>query len=129
MRTPDENVAAARACIGARFRPHGRDPAHGLDCVGLVAIAFARAVPGRYALRGGRPEAVARLIADAGLAPVDIGDAGAGALLLVEVGPGQLHLVVTTPRGFVHADAGLRRVTEAPGRPAGSVIGAWTDGD
>ena len=31
--------ATARALVGVRFRLHGRDAVHGLDCVGLVALA------------------------------------------------------------------------------------------
>jgi len=116
-------VRAARACLGARFRPHGRDPAWGLDCVGLAARAFGIAVPADYPLRGGRPERVAAFAAAAGLAVRAA--AGPGDLVLVRSGPGQLHLVVLTGRGFVHADAGLRRVVEVPGRPAWPALGAW----
>lgn len=123
MRTRDAIVAAARGCIGARFRPHGRDPAFGLDCVGVVAIAYAVPVPADYALRGGSAEAIARLIDGAGFARVD--RAEAGDLQLIEAGPGQLHLVVRSPLGFVHADAGLRRVVEVPGDPAGVVRATW----
>ena len=65
------------------------------------------------------------MIEAAGLSAVPVQANGPGTLLLVEAGPGQLHLAVTTPHGFVHADAGLRRVTEVPGRPAGTVLGAW----
>lgn len=32
-------VARARAAIGARFRPRGRVPEAGLDCVGLAGWA------------------------------------------------------------------------------------------
>src|SRR3546814_13891877 len=49
-------AAAAAQLLGTRFRLHGRDPATGLDCVGLVACAFERAgvtlqVPRGYHLR------------------------------------------------------------------------------
>ena len=125
--TKDDIVAAARACVGARFRVHGRDPAFGLDCVGVAGIAFGRPVPSDYPVRGGDPHAVAALIAGTGLRGKAVEAAGAGDLLLVDAGPGQLHLVVLTPAGFVHADAGLRRVVEGPGRPAGRPIGAWEE--
>ena len=39
-------VARARGCVGARFRLHGRDPATGLDCVGLAAIAIGEPLRG-----------------------------------------------------------------------------------
>lgn len=118
----DDIVARARACVGARFRPWGRDPALGLDCVGLAGVALGVAVPRDYALRGGEVAAVTARIAAAGLARVD--EAGPGDLVLVGEGAGQLHLAVMTEAGFVHADARLGRVVETPGRPAG-VIGAW----
>lgn len=128
MRTRADIIAAARACVGARFRVHGRDPAFGLDCVGLAGAAFGRAVPDAYPVRGGSPAHVADLVAAAGLRRIPAAEAGPGDLLLVEAGPRQLHLVVLTPEGFVHADAGLRRVVEAPGAPPGAILGAW-DGE
>lgn len=100
--------------VGARFRLHGRDPASGLDCVGLAALAFGRDAPTGYALRGGDAEAVAASL-DAMLVRAD--GAAAGDLLLLRTGPGQLHLAIRTEGGFVHADAGLRRVVERPGAP------------
>jgi hypothetical protein len=121
---------AARACLGVRFRPQGRDPAYGLDCVGLAAVAFRAAghearVPRGYPLRGGEAAAFARLIGASGLRPVPVEEAGEGDLLLLLAGPAQCHLAVRTDTGFVHADAGLRRVIETPGRPAWPILGAW----
>jgi hypothetical protein len=117
---------AALAIVGARFRLHGRDAAHGLDCVGVVAVAlraggYGGAVPSGYALRGGDPTAAldAALVRCDGLA--------AGDVLVMATGPGQLHLAVRTARGFVHADAGLRRVVERVGADW-PVIGAWRMG-
>lgn len=126
MRDRAEIAAAARGCIGARFRPHGRDPAHGLDCVGVAAVAFGRTVAGDYPLRGGRAEAIGARIGAAGLVAIDPMAAGAGDLVMIAAGPGQLHLAVLTAAGFVHADAGLRRVVETPGRPD-RAIGAWRE--
>jgi murein DD-endopeptidase / murein LD-carboxypeptidase len=127
MRGPDEVVAAARQCIGARFRPHGRRPAWGLDCVGVAAIAFCRTVPGRYPLRGGRPDAIIATIDHTGLHRQQCADVLPGALLLIEAGPTQFHLAIATGEGFVHADAGLRRVVEAPARPPGPILAMWTE--
>lgn len=118
-------VARARACVGVRFRAHGRDPAWGLDCAGLAAVAFGRAVPARYPLRGGTPAAVGALAVAAGLKPRTPDAAGPGDLVLVEGGAGQLHLLVLVPGGCVHADAALRRVVERPGRTDAPVLGAW----
>lgn len=120
----DDPVARARAAVGARFRLHGRDPAEGLDCVGLAAWALrVRSVPTGYALRGGAVDAVMMLIGQAGLQRVS--DAQPGDLMLARSGPGQLHLGIWTGNGIVHADAMLRRVVERPGAPAWDVVGFW----
>jgi cell wall-associated NlpC family hydrolase len=84
-------VAAARAAVGARFRLHGRDPATGLDCVGLAAWAlraggFAGKVPDGYALRGGDAGRIAALIEAKGL--VRQAAARAGDVLLCRSGRG-----------------------------------------
>ena len=109
MTRAERVVAAARATVGARFRPHGRDPALGMDCVGVAAWALSAGgyrgrVPAGYALAAGEaaiaPEMLAGLAACAGDAPGD--------LLLCRAGGG-LHLAIATDAGFVHADAGLRR--------------------
>ena len=39
MASDQKIVAAARACIGTPFRPQGRLPGVGLDCIGLAAWA------------------------------------------------------------------------------------------
>ena len=124
MTTSDAVVARARACVGVRFRAQGRDPAHGLDCVGLAAHALGRAAPGGYAPRGdgGGLEPGLR---DAGLAPIAPMAARAGDLLVVAAGPAQRHLVLLTDGGFVHAHAGLRRVVETPGAPPWPAASAW----
>jgi cell wall-associated NlpC family hydrolase len=118
-------VAAARACLGTRFRLHGRSRDGGLDCIGLAAIAYGQSgVPAGYALRGGDPWRVAAAIERFGLVPA--GDPPRAAdLLLLRPGPHQLHLAILTDRGFIHADAGLRRVAEVPGPPLWPVLGRW----
>ena len=120
-------AAAARALVGARFRLHGRDPASGLDCVGVVAAALRAAgwagdVPSGYALRGGDAGQIAVLL-DRHLARGD--GIRPGDIVLAVPGPGQFHLTILTETGFVHADASLRRVVERPGLPPWSVVGAW----
>jgi hypothetical protein len=115
-------VRAARAAVGARFRLHGRDPATGLDCVGLAALATGLEPPTGYALRAGDT--------DAALAWLDtrltrVADGAAGDVMLLAPGPGQLHLAVRTEHGFIHADAGLRRVVERPGAPPWPCLATW----
>lgn len=119
-------VARARACVGARFRLQGRDPAIGVDCVGLAAVAFDIVAPhADYGLRGGDAVVFVAMIERAGLRKIEPDIANAGSLLMVMPGPRQLHLLVLTPTGFVHADARLRRVVEVVGRPAFPILHAW----
>lgn len=121
---------AAEALAGVSFRLHGRDPARGLDCVGLLAAALAAcgrpaALPNGYALRN---LMVAPLLPDPGelgfvvaSGPVEPGD-----VVLVHAGPGQLHLAIAVPDGhFVHAHAGLGKVVVQPGLPAGDILHRW----
>ena len=121
---PDEVVARARALVGCRFRPQGRSPADGLDCIGLVALAIdACDVPRNYALRGGAPARLARELSAGGLKPVET--MAPGDVIIVKTGPGQLHLGVFTGTGLVHGDAGLRRVTERPLPWPWPILGIW----
>jgi len=119
-------VEAARRFVGAPFRLHGRDPATGLDCVGLVAAALAAMgrtpiVPRTYALRNSDITnllgfAAANGFEDIG-GPVEPGD-----LVLVRPGPAQFHLLIAERSGsFIHAHAGLRRVVRMPG-PLGLTV-------
>lgn len=102
---------------GAPFRPQGRDPATGLDCVGLVWAAYADAgrmlrPPAGYPLRGWRRERIEASLGAAGFGEVD--DRRDGDVLLIALAAGQFHLGVLGPASFVHAHAGLRRVVETP---------------
>lgn len=120
----DAIVDRARALIGVRFRPQGRSPATGLDCVGLVAAAVeAKGVPCDYALRGGSPDRLAGGLRKAGLRRM--GTARPGDVLVMLAGPEQLHLGIFTGNGLVHGDAGLGRMVERPGPVPWPVIGCW----
>lgn len=120
-------VAAARACVGTRFRLQGRTPGLGLDCIGVVIVAAAgagvRLADQRdYALGG---EEQARL--DAALAGqmTPVGEAAAGDVLAFAPAAGLRHLGVWTGEGIVHAHAGLRRVVEGPAPAEWVRVGAW----
>ncbi|WP_324750787.1 peptidoglycan endopeptidase [Sphingomonas sp. LY54] len=120
-------VDRARALVGVRFRPQGRRPDHGLDCVGLVAAAAQlplELVPSDYAMRGAAPDGLSEQYAGhaRSIAP---GDAAAGDILLVCIGSGQHHFVVLVDGGFVHADIRMRRVVERPGAVPWPVLAAW----
>lgn len=120
-------VEAVRGCIGARFRPQGRDRDHGLDCIGVAMIAARaagvdlRSPPYRL---GGDHEAVLDIaLAAAGLQRLTI--PLPGDLLAVAPTACRRHLAIVTDRGVVHAHAGIGRVVEAPIDPAWTLVGAW----
>jgi cell wall-associated NlpC family hydrolase len=116
------------AALGCRFRLHGRDPATGLDCVGLALVAlraggFTGDAPRGYALRGGDPARIVAQIRAQGLVPAT--DTRPGDLLLCASGPAQHHFAIRAMGGVVHADAMLRRVVMRPGALPWPVIGRW----
>lgn len=124
----DRIARRARALVGIRFRPQGRDPAMGLDCIGTAAVAAEVDIGrlnGDYALRGHHRAAIERGLDAFGFRPVPAGQAAAGDLLVCAAGPAQCHVVVRTRDAFVHADAGLRLVVERPLPLPWPVVGAW----
>jgi len=131
MKGDGEAIAlAAAALIGTKFRLHGRDPRFGLDCVGLVACAFADAgrpavAPANYALRN-NDISDALLFADmAGLAICS--DAILpGDVVLAKPGPAQFHLAIKgADAGFIHAHAGLRKIVSVPAPLPWPIIRHW----
>ncbi|MDT0506795.1 peptidoglycan endopeptidase [Novosphingobium sp. MMS21-SN21R] len=117
---------AATSLIGTSFRLHGRIPATGLDCVGLVAEAMRRAghepdCPAGYSLR---LTSVARWLAHADRSGL-VETADRGDVILCMANPVQPHLVIAVPGGFVHAHAGIGRVTFLPAPLPWPVAQQW----
>lgn len=128
MSKRDEIVARARALVGVRFRPQGRSVETGLDCIGVAIMAIgipAERVRRDYDLRSSRAEEFNHDMHDLGFLRIAPVEAEAGDVVLVRAGPAQLHIVVLMPDGFLHADAGLRRVVEVPGRMPWPALSAW----
>jgi cell wall-associated NlpC family hydrolase len=129
MAAGDDVARAASALLGTPFRLHGRDPASGLDCMGLVEAALARAghparLPGDYALKMRSIDRYAGAAERAGLVRGQ-GPLASGDVLLLRVGPGQFHLGIMGGDGsLVHAHAGLRRVVCSP-LPQGEIMARW----
>lgn len=126
----DRIAAAAHALAGAPFRLHGRDPATGLDCVGLVWLALRNAgfpceAPRRYALRNASIAQHLHFVDRAGLLAAH-GAAQPGDILLLRCAPAQFHLAVAAQgSGIVHAHAGLRKVVAMPGPLPWPLIRMW----
>lgn len=117
----------ARSLVGGPYRPQGRDPLQGIDCVGLCIIAYQLPIEsGRndYRLRGDHRAELQRALTGH-FRRISSKATRAGDLLLVAVAPDQLHLAVLTTNGFVHADARLRRIVETPGEPDWPLIAAY----
>lgn len=124
----DGIASRARDLVGSRFRPQGRDPQLGLDCVGTAAAAAGVAagrVRSDYPLRGPELAEVEHALCDLGCIPVPGGAAEPGDVIVCRSGPGQIHIAIATEAGFVHADARLRLVVERPGPVPWPVLGVW----
>jgi hypothetical protein len=110
--TGAELASAVEALVGTKFRLHGRDPATGLDCIGVLAAAMGggSSFPNHYALRARHLPDLSALAADFGFSPVQ-GSLAPGDVLMLRLGPCQFHLMIAvTHNRLVHAHAGLRRV-------------------
>lgn len=128
--TPDRLASEAEKLVGCPFRLHGRDPRSGIDCIGLLAAAMARAgrsivLPTGYPLR---LNDLTRWLPDpqeCGFAPANL-PFESGDLVLTRPSPGQAHLAIAGPAlTWIHAHAGLRRVVSEIGIPAGSILYHW----
>jgi hypothetical protein len=121
-------VARARRLTGTRFRPQGRDPEHGLDCIGVAIMASGipkARVRSDYGMRSSEVEEANSKFDACGLVRLAPAEAEAGDILLVRPGPVQLHVVLLTDLGYLHADARLRRVVEVPGPVPWPIVSAW----
>lgn len=124
MRSAAEIVAAARACVGTKFRAQGRMPGVGLDCVGVVAVATEIEVPSDYTLRSAAGRRVEEELRRSGFRTADA--VLPGDVIVIEPAVGMRHLgVVSGPKSIVHAHSGLRRVVEGPVAPEWRVVGVW----
>jgi cell wall-associated NlpC family hydrolase len=123
-------AAAAEALVGSPFRLHGRDPATGLDCVGVLAAALSAAgqahrLPNGYTLRNRSLLDTSPVAQLCGLGPAS-GIIVAGDVLICRVSPCQFHIAIAaSDGGFVHAHAGLRRVVVTPDPLPWPIIQHW----
>mgnify|MGYP001229694507 FL=1 len=117
--TGPDLALSVRALVGVPFRLHGRDPATGLDCIGVLEAALRGCgvpvrLPCDYTLRTRRlpplGDWTGRLGFLRGEGPVQPGD-----VAMLRPAACLHHLAIATaPDRFVHAHAGLRRVVEGP---------------
>lgn len=111
-------VRRARRLVGIPFRPQGRDPATGLDCVGVAINAFGidpGAIRRDYRLRGDHQHEIQRTL-QRWFHQVHPSAPEPGDLILCSVRYDLPHFAIQCGQSFIHADARLRRVVETPGR-------------
>jgi cell wall-associated NlpC family hydrolase len=112
---------ADTACefVGKPFRLGGRDPATGLDCIGLIVAALENigrpiGVLPAYTMRQYDLQRFVDLAERVGLTPTYASSAR-GDVLLLRPSPSQCHLAISLgDGGIVHAHAELRRVVITP---------------
>lgn len=121
---------AARAIsqIGAPFRLHGRSMDGGFDCIGVVAdalshVGFSGVVPTEYTLRGEFESQLFKFFGQTAFTAVS--SLLPGDVVAVRTAPRQLHLMIMTDDGFVHAHAGLRRVVLTLQPLPWPILGQW----
>lgn len=118
--TGPDLAAAAEALAGSSFRLHGRDPATGLDCIGVLAAALsaigaAARLPNAYSLRNRHLPETAQIARLCGFVRTE-GVVEPGDVIMCRVAPCQFHLAIALSGDrFVHAHAGLKRVVITPG--------------
>ena len=120
----------AAALVGTPFRVRGRKIGSGLDCVGVVAEALAVTggmleVPRDYTLRGEYLGRVCAFFDRDCFHQINTEPARPGDILLCRPADRQVHFVVSTTHGAVHAHAGLQRVVVTPPPLPWPIIGHW----
>ncbi len=126
MMTGADIARRAQDLIGAPFRLHGRDGAHGVDCVGLVAYAANLPTVARdYTMRGDHEARLFAALNGLGFHQLLNQPRADGDILLLRCAPRQIHLAVSVEDGAVHAHAGLRRVVLTPSPLPWPLIGHW----
>ena len=131
--TPTAGLRLAQASlqfIGCPYKFQGRDPALGLDCVGLVmaslkAINRPAIAPTGYRLRNASITPFITFAATNGLIKA-LGVTLPGDIVMAVPGPGQSHLLIASPAvGYVHAHAGQGRIVHMPGKLPWKTLEAW----
>ena len=115
---------AALALEGTRFRLHGRDPATGLDCIGVLSVSLQSCgvkpmLPNGYRLRMRHIAGLEEIAVACNLGKAT-GTIQPGDVLIVNPAPCQFHLLIAAgAENFIHAHAGLKRVI------CGALPGHW----
>lgn len=111
----ERTIATARACIGVPFHHQGRNPAAGLDCIGLVIHAL-RAVGMNVQDRADyarRPDGVSLIAAIEAHGATKVEEIMAGDILVFRYGGQPQHVALATAQTkLIHSFAPAGRVVE-----------------
>ncbi len=109
-------ISIARSCVGSSFRHQGRDPANGLDCIGLIVyVAKAIGLTGfDHKDYKKIPEkfAISRQAIAAGFMACPRNDLTAGHILILKFGKYLEHAAIISDRGIIHACEKYGKVVE-----------------
>jgi cell wall-associated NlpC family hydrolase len=96
--------------VGVPFRPQGRDPERGLDCIGVVVCAFRLQPPDvpRYQLIDGSWDQIVGELYR-WFAAISVNDATAGDLAVFKL-PRSFHFGVISGAHLIHADITVGKV-------------------
>ncbi|MDR3450734.1 MAG: NlpC/P60 family protein [Alphaproteobacteria bacterium] len=108
-------IAASRGCIGTPFHHQGRDPANGLDCIGLLIVA-ARAAGMQVQDRNDysrRPDGISLIAALAEHGAVAADEIQAGDILVFRYDRQPQHVALATGAdSMIHSFAPAGKVVE-----------------
>ncbi|PCJ34727.1 MAG: hypothetical protein COA93_04410 [Alphaproteobacteria bacterium] len=109
-------ISIARSCVGSSFRHQGRDPANGLDCIGLI-IYVAKAI-GLTGLdhkdykRIPEKSAISRHAITANFGRCSKNELKPGNVLILKFGKYLEHAAIISDRGIIHACEKYGKVVE-----------------
>jgi hypothetical protein len=116
--TRDEIVAAARECLGTRFRHQGRIAGRALDCAGVLVHVARRlnlehADPAAYGRHPCDGQLEHILDAQPALEPIALAERLPGDVAIFRVSAAEpQHIGILTDLGVLHAHALVRKVCE-----------------
>ncbi|MEM7568153.1 MAG: NlpC/P60 family protein [Pseudomonadota bacterium] len=110
----DTMIAAARSCLGTRFRHQGRTPGRGLDCLGLIVVAaqaagITMADQRAYSRQPNQADFQQYVAANAMALRTQVAP---GRIGVFDFGAGPQHVGLFTGAGLIHAYAPARKVIE-----------------
>lgn len=109
----EDVVVAARKYLDVRWKHQGRNPASGLDCLGLIVqVAKDLGVKPQDATDYTRTPDARRLMAELESQLLRVSQYQIGDILLMRMGTNPQHLCIVTDKGIIHAHANVRRVVE-----------------